>query len=166
MQDPADYPVSANQTDPPFDDMSHAEDEGTAANTSATDGTQDSTAGDEQEESVQQQDHLDEKLEGTRDGVNLLLYFICSIWICIAYVGYTLVERSATRPHNSLFVLFRNTVNMCVAYFIFYLIGFGISQEAAGGVVGNGKAYGQDFESLDYTLWIISFGLCLISVQV
>ena len=48
----------------------------------------------------------------------------------------------ATRPHNSQFVLYRNTVNMCVAYFIFYLIGFGISTEAAGGIVGNGKAYG------------------------
>jgi ammonia channel protein AmtB len=55
---------------------------------------------------------------------------------------------------------------MCVAYFIFYLIGFGISTEAAGGIVGNGKAYGQDFESIDYTRWIISFGLCLISVQI
>lgn len=76
------------------------------------------------------------------------------------------MERSATRPHNSQFVLYRNTVNMCVAYFIFYLIGFGISTEAQGGIVGNGKAYGQDFESIDYTRWIISFGLCLISVQV
>ena len=109
---------------------------------------------------------LEDKLKKTNQGVNLLLYFICSIWICIAYVGYTLVERSATRPHNSQFVLYRNTVNMCVAYFIFYLIGFGISTEAAGGIVGNGKAYGQDFESIDYTRWIISFGLCLISVQV
>ena len=107
---------------------------------------------------------LDLKILQTTQGVNLLLYFICSIWICIAYVGYTLVERSATRPHNSQFVLYRNTVNMCVAYFIFYLIGFGISTEAAGGIVGNGKAYGQDFESIDYTRWIISFGLCLISV--
>jgi hypothetical protein len=44
---------------------------------------------------------LDEKIVSTTQGVNLLLYFICSIWICIAYVGYTLVERSATRPHNS-----------------------------------------------------------------
>lgn len=96
----------------------------------------------------------------------MLLYFICSIWICIAYVGYTLVERSATRPHNSQFVLYRNTVNMCVAYFIFYLIGFGISTKAEGGIVGNGKASGHDFESIDYTRWIISFGLCLISVQV
>jgi hypothetical protein len=85
---------------------------------------------------------LDDKIVSTTQGVNLLLYFICSIWICIAYVGYTLVERSATRPHNSQFVLYRNTVNMCVAYFIFYLIGFGISTEAAGGIVGNGKAYG------------------------
>ena len=85
---------------------------------------------------------LDQKISQTEDGVNLLLYFICSIWICIAYAGYTLVERSATRPHNSQFVLYRNTVNMCVAYFIFYLIGFGISTEASGGIVGNGKAYG------------------------
>lgn len=44
---------------------------------------------------------LDQKIVSTTQGVNLLLYFICSIWICIAYVGYTLVERSATRPHNS-----------------------------------------------------------------
>ena len=113
---------------------------------------------------IMQQPELNKKLSQTNQGVNLLLYFICSIWICIAYVGYTLVERSATRPHNSQFVLYRNTVNMCVAYFIFYLIGFGISTEAAGGIVGNGKAYGQDFESIDYTRWIISFGLCLISV--
>ena len=44
---------------------------------------------------------LETRLKETNQGVNLLLYFICSIWICIAYVGYTLVERSATRPHNS-----------------------------------------------------------------
>lgn len=31
---------------------------------------------------------------------------------------------------------------MCVAYFIFYLIGFGFSTEAAGGIIGNGKAVG------------------------
>ena len=107
---------------------------------------------------------MEKKLAELNEGVNLLLYFICSIWVCIAYVGYTLVERSATRPHNNQFVLFRNTVNMCVAYFIFYILGFGISTEAAGGIIGNGKAYGQNFESIDYTRWIISFGLCLISV--
>lgn len=55
---------------------------------------------------------------------------------------------------------------MCVAYFIFYLIGFGISTKADGGIVGNGKASSHDFQSSDYTRWIISFGLCLISVQV
>jgi hypothetical protein len=32
---------------------------------------------------------------------------------------------------------------MCVAYFIFYLIGFGISTEAGGGVVGNDSAHAQ-----------------------
>ena len=109
---------------------------------------------------------LDLKIEKTTDGVNLLLYFICSIWICIAYVGYTLVERSATRPHNSQFILYRNTVNMCVAYFIFYLIGFGISTKAGGGLVGYDGGQGYEFESIDYTRWIISFGLCLISVQI
>ena len=50
---------------------------------------------------VNRNELLDARLKQTNEGVNLLLYFICSIWICIAYVGYTLVERSATRPHNS-----------------------------------------------------------------
>jgi ammonium transporter, Amt family len=109
---------------------------------------------------------LEDLLVKTENGVNLLLYFICSIWICIAYLGYTLVERSATRPHNSYFVLYRNTVNLCVAYFIFYLVGYGVSTEAEGGIVGYGKSYGQNFTSLDYSRWIISFGLCLISVQI
>jgi hypothetical protein len=31
---------------------------------------------------------------------------------------------------------------MCIAYFIFYLIGFSISTQADGGIIGNGKAYG------------------------
>jgi len=53
---------------------------------------------------------------------------------------------------------------MCVAFFIFYLVGFGISTDASGGVVGNDGVQGHEFESIDYTRWIISFGLCLISV--
>jgi len=55
---------------------------------------------------------------------------------------------------------------MCVAYFIFYLIGFGISTKAGGGLVGYDGGHGYEFESIDYTRWIISFGLCLISVQI
>mmetsp|Transcript_17468 Transcript_17468/g.26920 ORF Transcript_17468/g.26920 Transcript_17468/m.26920 type:complete len:282 (+) Transcript_17468:62-907(+) len=109
---------------------------------------------------------LEDKLNRTSQGVDLMMYFICSIWICIAYVGYTLFERSATRPHNSQFVLYRNTVNMCISFFVFYLIGFGVSTSATGGIVGNGKSYGQEFKEVDYTKWIVSFGLCLISVQI
>jgi len=74
--------------------------------------------------------------------VDLLLYFVCSVWTCIAYVGYTLLERSQTRPHNSQFVLYRNTVNLCLTYFFFYLMGFSVSVNAQGGYLGNGKLFG------------------------
>lgn len=109
---------------------------------------------------------FDTRLSQTQQGVDMLLFFVCSVWTYIAYVGYTLLERAQTRPHNVQFVLFRNTVNICLTYFFFYLLGFAVTINSQGGYLGSGKLMDGDLDQDDSVKWMQLFGLCLFSVQI
>ena len=38
--------------------------------------------------------------------------------------------------------MFRNTVNLCIGFTVYYLIGYKLSNDADGGIIGNGKFFG------------------------
>jgi Amt family ammonium transporter len=88
------------------------------------------------------------------------------VWTIIAYIGYTLLERSLTRPHNCHFVLYRNTVNLCFTFFFFYLVGFGVAMGAQGGYLGSESIMGNSIKDENSIKWMVLFGMCLISVQI
>ena len=53
---------------------------------------------------------------------------------------------------------------MCTAFFVFFLVGYGMSTYTEGGIIGNGKYYGSNFDYNDYIIFGIYFCLLLISV--
>jgi len=54
----------------------------------------------------------------------------------------------------------KNVIDTMTGALIFYVSGFGLMTELQGGVIGNGKFMGRDFNNADYTKWIYSFSFC------
>ena len=50
---------------------------------------------------IVQYSDLNEKIDKASLSVRLIFSFVSSLWIFITYLGYTLVESTLTRPHNS-----------------------------------------------------------------
>ena len=60
-----------------------------------------------------------------------------AIMTIFAQVGYFMVEIGTIRTHNNSILLLKNIMVVSISSIVFFLVGFGFSTEAHGGIVGD-----------------------------
>jgi len=60
-------------------------------------------------------------------------------------------------------IISKNFFDICASALSFYLVGYALSTNAKGGIVGKGKFLTLNFESEDFLDWFYKFSLCTTS---
>ena len=92
--------------------------------------------------------------------------FTCTIWMLMAFLGYTMVESSLTRQHNHKFVFYRNASIMMATFFFFFLVGYYLSTDADGGLIGKNQSKFEEMTTSKQSDYLILFSANLIAVQI
>lgn len=79
--------------------------------------------------------------------VDLLWLLICSAFIFFMQLGFAMLETGAVRTKNSSNILLKNMLDTYVGAIMYYLIGYGLANDAKGGLVGTASFASKDFTS-------------------
>jgi Amt family ammonium transporter len=86
-----------------------------------------------------------------------LHYLPPGIMIILMLLGFSLLEMGAVSMKNRNSVMLKGILNMCVGAIAYYLIGFGFSSSAEGGIMGNKHYVGVDYEPDTFSIWLQNF---------
>jgi Amt family ammonium transporter len=75
-------------------------------------------------------------------------------------MGFILLEVGVSRKKHSRNVLLKNIIDTLVCIFGFWFIGYGLSINAQGGIMGNIFEFNQENENDYYIRWLIAFSFC------
>ena len=98
--------------------------------------------------------------------LNTVWMVIVSIMTILAQVGYLMVEIGSIKTHNNSDLLLKNLLVMAISSVVFFLIGFGISTEAGGGLMGMTHFIGLNYTYTDYSKFLFHYSLCILMASI
>jgi len=81
--------------------------------------------------------------------------------IIMSQAGYMMKETGTIKMQNNNIVLLKTILVVSVSCLSFFLIGFGFSVEAGGGLFGISHFFGTSYEFEEFMLFIFYFSLCV-----
>lgn len=106
------------------------------------------------------QAEVDALLSGIYDDIDLVWMLVCSIFIFLMQMGFAMLEAGTVRTKNSSNILLKNMLDTYVGAISYYLIGYGIANNAQGGVIGKAQFASKDFTQKDFLDWIYQYSVC------
>jgi len=83
------------------------------------------------------------------------------VWVLVAtgeiflmQVGFAMLEAGTVRRKNSSNILLKNLLDTCVGAIAFYLVGYGLANEANGGILGTTHFVGLEFGPSEFLKWV------------
>jgi Amt family ammonium transporter len=70
-------------------------------------------------------------------------------------MGFAMLEAGTVRSKNSSNILLKNLLDTYVGAIVYYLIGYGLANDAKGGIIGQYHFASTNFSETDYLKWII-----------
>lgn len=84
---------------------------------------------------------------------------ICTIMVLLSQVGYMMRETGTIKMKNNSTILLKTILVISVSGTIFFLIGFGLANNAQGGLLGQSNFAGANYKSRDYCRFIYFLAL-------
>jgi len=81
--------------------------------------------------------------------------------ILLSQVGYMMRETGSIKMLNNSTILLKTILVISVSSFSFFFIGYALSTDANGGLLGQSKFTGTQMDSDDYCRWIYFVSLCV-----
>ena len=107
-----------------------------------------------------------DQMSNLQDMLNTVWMVIVSIMTILAQVGYLMVEIGSIKTHNNSDLLLKNLLVMAISSIVFFLIGFGISTEAGGGLMGKTHFVGLSYTYTDYSKFLFHYSLCILMASI
>jgi len=105
-------------------------------------------------------------MNNIEDMLNTVWMVIVSIMTILAQVGYLMVEIGSIKTHNNSDLLLKNLLVMAISSVVFFLIGFGLSTEAGGGLMGKTHFLGLYYTYTDYSKFLFHYSLCILMASI
>lgn len=65
-----------------------------------------------------------------------------ALWVMMMQVGFALLEVGSVRTKNTSNILLKSLIDTFTGLIIFFLCGYGLTQDLRGGIVGSGPFVG------------------------
>lgn len=93
--------------------------------------------------------------------LNTMWTIVCVLMIIMSQTGYMMKETGTIKMQNNNIVLLKTILVVSVSCLSFFVIGFGFSIKAGGGLFGNGYFFGVGYQFEEFLLFIFYFSLCV-----
>jgi ammonium transporter, Amt family len=70
------------------------------------------------------------------ENVDIVFLLVCAIFIFLMQMGFAMLEAGTVRSKNSSNILLKNLLDTYVGAIVYYLIGYGLANNAQGGIIG------------------------------
>ena len=81
--------------------------------------------------------------------------------VLLGQVGYMMRETGSIKMMNNSTVLLKTILVISVSSLSFFFIGFGLSSDAMGGLLGQSKFVGNNLDTNDICRFVYFFALCV-----
>jgi ammonia channel protein AmtB len=104
---------------------------------------------------------MDDNVENIQVRLNTLWTLLCTQMIFMAQVGYMMKETGTIKMQNNNVVLLKTILVISVSFLTFFMIGFGFSVKAQGGLFGDANFFGVNITTQEYLMFIFYVSLCV-----
>jgi Amt family ammonium transporter len=105
---------------------------------------------------------IDRRLDNLGTVLDNVWILICSVMVFLAQVGFLMKETGSIRMLRNTAVLLKTILVICTSSLTFFVVGFGFSTEANGGILGEERFIGIGYSYSDYTKFIYYLSLCVM----
>ena len=109
---------------------------------------------------------VETKSQNLAEMLNTVWMVIVSVMVIFAQVGYLMVEIGSIKTHNNSDLLLKNILVLSVASINYFLVGFGFSTMAEGGLMGSTHFLGFYFTYTDYVKFLFHYSLCVMMATI
>jgi len=81
-------------------------------------------------------------------------------------VGFMMMEIGSIKTKNNTVLLFKNFIVSAISTITFFVVGFGLSQQAGGGLFGQRNFIGIDYQFEDYTIFVYYLSLSVMMANI
>ena len=109
---------------------------------------------------------IDKRIEDLKVILDNVWILICSIMVLLAQVGFLMKETGSIRMIRNSSVLLKTILVTCTSSLTFFLIGFGFSTNAGGGILGQEHFIGIGYEYSDYSRFVYYLSLSVMMAAI
>lgn len=91
---------------------------------------------------------------------------ICTVMVLLAQVGFMMRETGSIKMRHNSVILLKTTLVIATSSLTFFTVGFGFSLNARGGIMGQDKFIGMNYDYTDYTKFIYYLSLCVMNTAI
>ena len=91
-----------------------------------------------------------------------MFILICSTMVLLANVGFIMKETGVTNLNHTTALLVKTILVVSVSTISFFVIGFGLSVDAKGGLLGDRLFFGFNYDYDSYTKFVFYLSLCVM----
>lgn len=91
---------------------------------------------------------------------------ICAVMVILSQVGFMMKETGSIKMRFNSVILLKSILVIGVSTLTFFIVGFGFSLKAAGGILGQDNFFGLNFTYDDYTRFIYYLSLCVMMATI
>ena len=91
---------------------------------------------------------------------------ICVVMVLLAQVGFMMKETGSIKIKHNTVILLKTILVIGVSSLTFFIVGFGFSIKAGGGVFGQDNFLGMNYTYSDYTRFIYYLSLCVMMATI
>ena len=106
-----------------------------------------------------------DKINQRFSDLNLILdqiwIIICTVMVLLGQVGYMMRETGSIKMNNNSTVLLKTILVISVSSLSYFFVGYGLSANAMGGLLGQSRFAGESFDTNDFCRFIYFFALCV-----
>lgn len=109
------------------------------------------------------QDDLGNRIRVFSDILDQVWIIIVTVMIILSQVGFVMKEAGSIRKiQRNTAVLLKTILVIGVSSLTFFIVGFGLSMKAMGGLLGQDHFIGTNYQFQDYTIFIFYLSLCIM----
>jgi Amt family ammonium transporter len=106
------------------------------------------------------------RIDDLQEILDSIWMVVCVVMVILAQVGFMMREIGSLKMENNTIILLKTTMVISFSSLTFFVVGFGLSRNAKGGLFGQLNFIGLAYTYEDYTLFLYYLSLCVYMTQI